>query len=201
MLPLAHPQVPPQGGVRPAVVRRRERRRVRAPRAPSASAVRPEVPGQYRPLQGQTDRIRRAPAPALAPVPPQRRGTGWGAPSSRGLFASRRNTHCALWFSMALSDDPPLRVDAFAHEPWPKKLLYAFPPLCLILPLLGRVRRERLSIILVTPDHVGAPWYSEMTQMKVGQPWALPQVWERSLRRQVQSGHYPLWANLSRLGS
>ena len=35
------------------------------------------------------------------------------------LFASRRNSHCALWFSMALSDDPPLGVDAFAHEPWP----------------------------------------------------------------------------------
>ena len=50
------------------------------------------------------------------------------------LFARRRNSHCALWFSMAPSDDPPLRVDAFAHEPWPRKLLYAFPPLRLILP-------------------------------------------------------------------
>jgi len=39
------------------------------------------------------------------------------------LFARRRNSHCALWFSMALSDDPPLGVDAFAHEPWPRKLL------------------------------------------------------------------------------
>jgi len=93
------------------------------------------------------------------------------------LFASRRNSHCALWFSMALSDDPPLGVDAFAHEPWPRKLLYAFPPLRLILPLLRRVRRERLSIILLAPDRVGAPWYSEMTQMKVGQPWAVPQFW------------------------
>ncbi|XP_071062518.1 uncharacterized protein [Pseudochaenichthys georgianus] len=93
------------------------------------------------------------------------------------LFASRRNGHCALWFSMALSDDPPLGVDAFAHEPRPRKLLYAFPALRLILPLLGRVRRERLSVILVAPDRVGAPWYSEMTQMKVGHPWAVPQFW------------------------
>ena len=92
---------------------------------------------------------------------------------------------------MVLSDDPPLGVDAFAHEPWPRKLLYAFLPLRLILPLLGRVRRERLAVILVAPDRVGAPWYSEMTQMKVGQPWA----------RQVQPGRYPLWAVLFRLGS
>ncbi|XP_010795097.1 unconventional myosin-XIX-like, partial [Notothenia coriiceps] len=91
------------------------------------------------------------------------------------LFASQRNSHCAMWFSMALSDDPPLGVDAFAQ--WQSKLLYAFPPRCLILPLLGRVRRERLSIVLVAPDRVGAPWYSEMTQMKVGQPWAVPQFW------------------------
>ena len=74
------------------------------------------------------------------------------------MFASRQNSHCALWFSMAQSDDPPLGVDAFAHEPWPRKLLYAFPALRLILPLLGRVRRERLSVILVAPDRVGAPW-------------------------------------------
>ena len=33
------------------------------------------------------------------------------------LFASRRNSHCALWFFMALSDDPPLGVDAFAVYP------------------------------------------------------------------------------------
>ncbi|KAL3053108.1 hypothetical protein OYC64_005605 [Pagothenia borchgrevinki] len=72
---------------------------------------------------------------------------------------------------------PALGGDASAHKPWPRKLLYAFPPLRLILPLLGRVRRERLSIILVAPDRVRAPWYSEMTQMKVGQPWALPQFW------------------------
>ena len=78
---------------------------------------------------------------------------------------------------MALGGDPPLGVDAFAHEPWPKKLLYAFPPLNLIPPLLGRVRQERLSVILVAPDRVSALWYSEIIQMKVGQPWAIPQFW------------------------
>ncbi|KAK5898201.1 hypothetical protein CgunFtcFv8_015639 [Champsocephalus gunnari] len=45
------------------------------------------------------------------------------------LFANRSNSHCALWFSLARWDNPPLGVDAFVHEPWPRKLLYAFPPL------------------------------------------------------------------------
>ena len=93
------------------------------------------------------------------------------------LFASRRNCQCTLWFSMARRDNPPLRVNAFAHELWPRKLLYAFPPLRLIPPLLGRVRRERLSVILVAPDRRGAPWFAEVTQMMVGQPWAIPQFW------------------------
>ena len=76
---LARPQVSPQARECQAVVRRRRRRRFRAPRAPgvpSASAVRHEVPAQYRPPRGQTDRTRRAPAlapaPAPASVPPQR---------------------------------------------------------------------------------------------------------------------------------
>lgn len=33
--------------------------------------------------------------------------------------------------------DPHFRVEAFVHAPWPSKLLYAFPPLRLIPPLLG----------------------------------------------------------------
>ena len=98
------------------------------------------------------------------------------------LFASRRNSHCALLFFMVLSDNPPLGVDAFAHEPWPRKLLYAFPPLHLTdrrspLTLSRRGRREHLSVILVAPDRRGAPWFAEVTQMMVGQPWAIPQVW------------------------
>ncbi|KAL3062121.1 hypothetical protein OYC64_010101 [Pagothenia borchgrevinki] len=44
-------------------------------------------------------------------------------------------------------------------------------------PLLERVRRERLSVILVAPGRRLALWYEEVTQMMVGQPWMVPQVW------------------------
>ena len=32
------------------------------------------------------------------------------------LFASQANTHCPLWFSLTLQDDPPPGVDAFAQK-------------------------------------------------------------------------------------
>lgn len=52
--------------------------------------------------------------------------------ASVDLFASRGNCHCPMFFSLR-DVDAPLGVDALAH-PWPRVLLYAFPPLCLIFP-------------------------------------------------------------------
>lgn len=91
------------------------------------------------------------------------------------LFASGSNTHCPRWFSLKPQDRPPLGVDAFAHAPWPRGLLYAFPPLRLIPQLLERVRVERLRVILVAPDQRSAAWYAELTQMVVAPPWPIPQ--------------------------
>ncbi|XP_045919663.1 uncharacterized protein LOC123979658 [Micropterus dolomieu] len=88
------------------------------------------------------------------------------------LFAIRHNTHCPLWFSILPQDSQPL-----AHVPWTKGLLYAFPPLHLIPPLLERVRQEGLSVILVAPSHRSAGWYAEVTQLAVMEPWPVPQVW------------------------
>lgn len=91
------------------------------------------------------------------------------------LFANRSNTHCPHWFSLDPQDHPPLGVDAFAHAPWPRGLLYAFPPLRLIPQLLERVRVERLRVILVAPDRRSAPWYAELTAMMATSPWPIPQ--------------------------
>lgn len=92
------------------------------------------------------------------------------------LFANRSNTHCPQWFSLSPLDHPPLGVDAFAHAPWPRGLLYAFPPLRLIPQLLERVRVERLRVILIAPNRRSAPWYAELTAMMVASPWPVPQV-------------------------
>lgn len=88
------------------------------------------------------------------------------------LFASRENTQCPLFFS--LSDaDAPLGVDALAH-PWPKTLLYAFPPLSLISPTLIRVRDQGLSLILIAPRWPSKHWIAEIIQLLVDEPWPLP---------------------------
>ena len=93
------------------------------------------------------------------------------------LFAARENAQCALWFSLRTQDHPPLGVDAFAHRPWPKVLLYAFPPVPLIPRFLDRVQEERLTAILIAPERKGASWFPCLQRMLSGRPWEIP--WRR----------------------
>ncbi|KAJ8015934.1 hypothetical protein DPEC_G00001860 [Dallia pectoralis] len=90
------------------------------------------------------------------------------------LFAARENSQCRLWFSLRAQDGPPLGTDAFAHQSWPKGLLYAFPPLSCLARLLARVKADHLTVIVVAPDLPGALWYPEMIQLLAAEPWPLP---------------------------
>lgn len=115
------------------------------------------------------------------------------------LFASRENAQCALWFSLNARDEPPLGVDAFSHSPWPRTLLYAFPPVPLIPRLLARIQEELLTVILVAPERTSASWFPVMIQLLSGKPWQLP--WRRDALSQLDGAilHFPvigqrLWA-------
>ncbi|XP_019204408.1 uncharacterized protein LOC109195978 [Oreochromis niloticus] len=88
------------------------------------------------------------------------------------LFASRVNTHCPLFFSI-IDHDAPLGLDALAHQ-WPDVLLYAFPPVEMISPVLERVRRHSLSLILVAPWWPTRSWYAEIISLLAASPWQLP---------------------------
>ncbi|XP_034723628.1 uncharacterized protein LOC117942325 [Etheostoma cragini] len=90
------------------------------------------------------------------------------------LFASRENTQCTLWFSLSARDNPPLGVDACSHKPWPKTLLYAFPPVPLIPRLLERVQEENLLIVLVAPERTSASWFPTLNQLLVTPPRQIP---------------------------
>jgi hypothetical protein len=92
--------------------------------------------------------------------------------ASVDLFASRENYHCPMFFSLR-DMDAPLGIDALAH-PWPRVLLYAFPPLCLILPTLARVREQGLSLILIAPRWPKAPWLAEIIPLLYAESWRLP---------------------------
>ena len=88
------------------------------------------------------------------------------------LFASEASTHCTQWFSLAETTSP-LGQDALAH-PWPEGLLYAFPPLPLILPVLQRVMNEGHTILLVAPFWPGRTWFPLVHRLSRRAPWRLP---------------------------
>ncbi|XP_053354207.1 uncharacterized protein LOC128526406 [Clarias gariepinus] len=88
------------------------------------------------------------------------------------LFASKENAHCPLFFSIT-DRNAPLGIDALAHS-WPPALLYAFPPVELILPVTERVRQQGLSLILVAPHWPAKLWYAEIVSLLAAEPWKLP---------------------------
>ena len=94
------------------------------------------------------------------------------------LFASQENAKCPLYFSVR--GQAPLGMDAFAHE-WPEGLLYAFPPLDMILPTLERVRCSNLEVLLVAPSR--GVWRSLISPLLSRPPWQLPL--HRDLLRQA----------------
>lgn len=87
------------------------------------------------------------------------------------LFACQESTHCPLWFSV--HGPSPLGQDALAHA-WPRRLLYAFPPLPLMVQTLHRVMVDSHSLLLVAPRWPGRVWFPQLLQLLDGDPWCLP---------------------------
>ncbi len=58
------------------------------------------------------------------------------------LFASEDNTHCQTYFSKDR--------DVLAHD-WPNLLLYAFPPISLIMQVIRQIREQKHRVQLVAP--------------------------------------------------
>ena len=89
------------------------------------------------------------------------------------LFASSETTHCRLWFSQS-EPTSPLGQDALAHA-WPQGcLLYAFPPLPLLLLTLHRIATCNHEVLLVAPYWPGRVWFPRIRQLLNGTPWRLP---------------------------
>lgn len=98
------------------------------------------------------------------------------------LFASRSTTHCLQWFSLS-EPDSPLGQDALAH-PWPDCLLYAFPPLPLLMTTLHRIAQSNHRVLLVAPFWPGRVWFPLILNLLDGEPWLLPQ--RRDLLSQLE---------------
>ena len=81
------------------------------------------------------------------------------------LFASQENAHCPEFFSKS--------KDALTHE-WPRRPLYAFPPVSLLTQVVERVREERCSVLLVAPLWTSQPWFPIVMQLASTAPWPVP---------------------------
>ncbi|XP_062279213.1 uncharacterized protein LOC133984014 [Scomber scombrus] len=88
------------------------------------------------------------------------------------LFATEESTHCPLLFSLT-EETSPLGQDALAHD-WPEGLLYAFPPIPLILQILQRVLQHGHRLLLVAPFWLGRTWFPLLHRLCRSSPWRLP---------------------------
>ncbi|XP_049321018.1 uncharacterized protein LOC125781314 [Astyanax mexicanus] len=88
------------------------------------------------------------------------------------LFASATTTHCPRWFSR-MDEERAMGTDALAHE-WPRCLLYAFPPIPLLLSVLLRIQQCRHSVLLVAPQWPARPWFPLLHCLLSSEPWPLP---------------------------
>ena len=96
------------------------------------------------------------------------------------LFARRCNRKCPLWYSQNPTELAPLGTNAFGPDPWPRKLLYAFPPPVLLLDVIARFEKEGGNLILVAPMNEASTWFPRMCPLIQGQRMDLP-MWEDAL--------------------
>ncbi|KAI2655953.1 Transposon Tf2-6 polyprotein [Labeo rohita] len=92
-------------------------------------------------------------------------------PAQVDLFATRENAQCPLWYSLV--HPAPLGLDAMVQT-WPRLRLYAFPPIALLLGVLERVRRDGVSLLLVSPYWPGQVWFSDLISLLDCSPWEIP---------------------------
>lgn len=73
------------------------------------------------------------------------------------LFASYLNRKCTVYASF-LPDPESYTVDAFTIS-WRDIYFYAFPPFCLILRVLNKIKKDQAEGIMVVPKWESQPWY------------------------------------------
>ncbi len=63
--------------------------------------------------------------------------------------------------------------EALAHD-WPNLLLYAFPPIALILQVIRRIREQKHRVLLVAPLWRNQHWFTELSRLLTASPWPIP---------------------------
>ena len=95
----------------------------------------------------------------------------WGLPEI-DLFASRLNFQVPKFFSWK-PDPLASATDAFQQQ-WPKGLLFAFPPFCLIGRVIRKAIQDLAELILIAPPWTAQTWYPLLLENLVENPIKIP---------------------------
>ncbi|XP_058020134.1 uncharacterized protein LOC131188700 isoform X1 [Ahaetulla prasina] len=88
------------------------------------------------------------------------------------LFASPANHQLPRYFSR--SPAPGAEGVNALRLPWPRGLLYAFPPMAILPRVIGRILQTRAQVILVAPYWPRRPWFVDLVRLSVAAPWRIP---------------------------
>ena len=95
----------------------------------------------------------------------------WGTPQI-DLFASARNHRLPLYCSRT-PDQQAVCQDALSMT-WTGWEVYCYPPLPLLLRALDKIRREKVTAVVIAPRWPRRPWYSLLLELCAEVPRLLP---------------------------
>ena len=98
-----------------------------------------------------------------------------------GLAGSRpprsvlcRHGSCPAYYTASLDSVEVSGSGCLGRSPWPQGLLYAFPPVVLMLSLIHGVRAEWRAVIEVVPVALWSSWFPLMVRLAIFPPWLVP---------------------------
>ena len=108
------------------------------------------------------------------------------------LFASRLSHQIPTY--VAWKPDPHSHATDAFQQNWSHKLLYAFPPFCMIPKVLNKTLKEQVpKLILITPAWTTQVWYPKILNMSIKSPILLP--WRKDLLKNPKGETHTLAQN------
>ena len=90
------------------------------------------------------------------------------------LFASRLNTKCQQYISYH-PDLGAKAINAFTIS-WGGLAFYAFPPFCIILKTLRKIKEDEATGMIVVPHSPTQSWWPYLSSMLIAKPVLLPRT-------------------------
>jgi ribonuclease HI len=97
----------------------------------------------------------------------------WGTPEV-DLFATHANKKLPQFCSL-FPHQQAMCQDALSVS-WDGMFAYAFPPLAILSPVLRKISREKVTVVLIAPMWTRREWYPLLLDLMIAVPYRLPVV-------------------------